>query len=75
MLFFSLMGAYYFSQKFDSFFIGFGIVAGFYLLLLVLIIWKGRKWIGRKVEEQIIVTIFEHEDQQWEHQHSNTSQS
>lgn len=75
MLFVSLMGAYYFSQKFDSHFIGFGIVAGFYLLLLVLVIWRGKQWIGRKVEEQIISTIFEQEDQQWEQQQSNTSQS
>lgn len=75
MLFVSLMGAYYFSQKFDSFFIGFGIVAGFYLLLLVLVIWRGKQWIGRKVEEQIISTLFEQEDQQWEQQQSNTSQS
>jgi uncharacterized membrane protein YqjE len=75
MLFFSLMAAYYFSQKFDSFFIGFGIVAGFYLLLLILLVWRGQKWIARKVEDQIISTIFEQEDEQWEQQHSNVSQS
>lgn len=75
LFFVSLMGGFYFSQLFESYFIGFAIVAGFYLLLLLLLVWKGKKWIGRKVEEQIISTVFENEDQKWEQQHSNTSQS
>ena len=70
-LFISLMAGYYFSQVFESFFIGFAIVAGVYLLLMLLLFWKGRRWIARQVEQQIISTIFHEEDEAWEAGHPN----
>jgi hypothetical protein len=70
-LFISLMAGYYFSQVFESFFIGFAIVAGVYLLLLILLFWKGKTWIASQVQQQIISTIFHEEDEAWEAEHPN----
>lgn len=43
MLCISLMAGYYFAQVFDSYFIGFALVAGFYLLLLIILLIAGKK--------------------------------
>jgi membrane protein implicated in regulation of membrane protease activity len=58
MLFLSIMAGYYFSQMFESLFVGFAIVSGFYLLLAVLVFTVGRKYIVPKIESGIIATIF-----------------
>lgn len=62
LLFISLMAGYYFSQLFESLFIGFALVAGFYLLLFVLVFTAGRKYILPKIESTIIATIFHEAD-------------
>jgi hypothetical protein len=58
MLFLSIMAGYYFSQLFDSLFVGFALVAGFYFLLAILAFTVGRKYIVPKIESSIIATIF-----------------
>jgi uncharacterized membrane protein YqjE len=44
MLCISLMAGYFFAQVFDSYFIGFALVAGFYLLLLIILLIVGKKF-------------------------------
>ncbi len=64
LLFVSIMGGYYFAQITGSLFIGFAILAGIYLLLLVLLLTVGRKWIFTKIESFIITTIFNDDNSQ-----------
>lgn len=62
MLFLSLMAGYFFSQLYESLFVGFAIVAGFYLLLAVFVFTVGRKYIVPKIESSIIATIFNEDE-------------
>lgn len=57
MLFTGLMAGYYFAQIFDSFFIGFALVAGFYFLLLIIFIVTGKK-LATFVANKFIATLF-----------------
>ena len=59
LLFISIMGGYYFATLTGSMFYGFGIVAAFYLLLLLVIIKYRVKLIENKVSNTIIKTFFE----------------
>lgn len=58
LLFFSLMAGYYFGQLFDSLFAGFALVAGVYLLLLVLLLTVWRRPLQHRIENTVIRTIF-----------------
>jgi hypothetical protein len=62
MFFLSIMAGYYFSQLYESLFAGFAIVAGFYLVLAILVFTVGRKYIVPKIESSIIATIFSDEE-------------
>lgn len=62
MMFVSIMAGYYFSQVFDSLFAGFAIVAGFYLVMAILVFTVGRKYIVPKIQSSIIATIFDDEE-------------
>ncbi|MFY9463849.1 MAG: phage holin family protein [Sediminibacterium sp.] len=53
LFFLSLMAGYYFAGLTGSLMIGFGIVAGFYLLVLV-IAWLFRHKLGRSVTDSVI---------------------
>ncbi len=57
LLFLSMMAGFYFASATGSFFTGFGMVAGFYLLLLFLLIWS-RKWIRKKIMDKMIAIFF-----------------
>lgn len=63
MLFLSMMAGYYFAHITGSLFIGFGIVAIIYALLLVIIILFGKRFIQRTVANNIIKIVFEKEEE------------
>ena len=54
ILFLSLMVAYYLSQIFDNYLIGFACVALFYVLLLLLTLWRGQGKIIAAVSNTVI---------------------
>jgi membrane protein YdbS with pleckstrin-like domain len=62
LLFVSLMAGYFFADITGSFYIGFGIVAAFYLLLLLLILKLRKRIIEKKVADEIVETIFDKTD-------------
>ena len=57
LLFLSIMAGYYFSAVTGSFFTGFGIVAAFYVLLLIILI-LCREWIQKKIMDKMIAIFF-----------------
>lgn len=62
----SLMAGYYFAQLLNSYFYGFAVVAGFYLLMLILVLalrGKLATFITNKVIEAIFNRTAEKEDQ------------
>ena len=61
LLFISLMLAYYFSQLFQSYFAGFGLMAGLYLMLFMIVLLARRQLIEKPIINSIIKTIFEGE--------------
>ena len=56
-LFLSMMAGFYFASLTGSFFTGFGIVAAFYLLTLILLI-VSRKWIQKKIMDKVITAFY-----------------
>jgi ABC-type glycerol-3-phosphate transport system permease component len=61
LLFLSLMAGYFFSRLTGSLFLGFGIVAGAYVIFFVWLIVVGMKRIESKVADLIIREIFAEE--------------
>ncbi len=61
LLFISLMLAYYFSQKFESYFVGFSIVAIMYFVLFIMVLLGRKQLIEKPIINGIIKTIFEGE--------------
>ena len=61
MLFISLMLAYYFSQLFQSYFAGFGLMAGLYFMLFMIVLLARKQLIEKPIINGIIKTIFEGE--------------
>jgi uncharacterized membrane protein YdjX (TVP38/TMEM64 family) len=59
LLFLSFMAGYYFAALTGSLYLGFGIVCGFYLLLLVFIILAGKKLLHKYITNTVIETIFD----------------
>jgi hypothetical protein len=59
LLFLSVMAAYMFGEMLHQIFWGFGIVAGIYILLLVLIIMFRKKFIQKQIIDIIIGIVFE----------------
>lgn len=62
LLFISLMAGYYFSQVFESFFVGFGLVAAFYVLLLIILLAFVKVPLQRSIENGVISTLFASDD-------------
>jgi len=60
ILFLSFMAGYYFASVTNSLYLGFGIVCGFYLLLLAFIILTGKKLLHTYITNAVIRTIFDH---------------
>lgn len=58
LLFISLMAGYYFSQVFESYFAGFGLVAAFYVLMLLVLLAFVKKPLQKSIENSIISTLF-----------------
>ena len=59
LLFLSFMAGYYFAAITDSLYLGFGIVCGFYVLLLLFIIFAGKKILHTFITNTVIETIFD----------------
>ncbi len=62
LLFTSIMGGYYFAHITGSLFVGFGIIAAFYFLLLVLVIWFRKPLLEKKIIDLVIKVFFEIEE-------------
>lgn len=61
----SFIAGYYLSQKTGSFIIGFGILAGIYFLLIILLIFVHKKYTGKIIADKVVQFSFENkEDQQ-----------
>ena len=61
MLFISLMLAYYFSQLFQSYFAGFGLMAALHFMLFMMVMLARKSLIEKPIINGIIKTIFEGE--------------
>jgi len=59
LLFLSFMAGYYFAAVTGSLYLGFGIVCGFYILLLVFIVLGGKKLLHTYITNTVIETIFD----------------
>jgi len=59
LLFLSFMAGYYFAAVTDSLYLGFGIVCGFYVLLLLFMIFAGKKILHTVITNTVIETIFD----------------
>ena len=62
LLFISIMAGYFFAELTGSLYIGFGIVAASYLLLLLLILKFRKRLIEKKLIDEIIETVFDKTD-------------
>jgi uncharacterized membrane protein YdjX (TVP38/TMEM64 family) len=62
LLFISIMAGYFFAQVTGSLYIGFGIVAAFYIILLLVVLKLRKQVIERRVTDEIIQTIFDKTD-------------
>jgi uncharacterized membrane protein YdjX (TVP38/TMEM64 family) len=71
LLFLSIMGGYFFASLTGSLYAGFGIIAGFYLFLFVMIIWFGKTWIEKTVADEIIKIVFEKEKEEFNEANNN----
>ena len=58
MFFLSVMAGYYFGELLGSLYAGFGIVAGIYLILLLILLVK-RSVVERKVADTVVRVIFD----------------
>ena len=59
ILFLSFMAGYYFAAVTGSEYLGFGIVCGFYILLLAFIMLAGKKLLHNFITNKVIETIFD----------------
>lgn len=59
LLFLSFMAGYYFAAITGSLYLGFGIVCGFYVLLLAFMILAGKKLLHNFITNTVIETIFD----------------
>jgi len=64
LLFISLVAAYFFAELTGSFYIGFGIVAAFYIILFVVVLMTRKGLVEKKITDEIIETIFDKTDEQ-----------
>lgn len=72
LLFISIMGGYYFAELTGSLFIGFGIVSGIYLFLLLLVLLVRKKYLDPFITDTVVRILMdktaEHEEQRNEGQ-------
>jgi hypothetical protein len=68
LLFLSIMGGYYFAYLTGSLYWGFGIIAGFYIILLILIILFRKKVLEKNIVNMVIEVLLEKTDNEDESQ-------
>jgi uncharacterized membrane protein YqjE len=59
LLFLSMMAGYYFSEKLHNQFYGFGIVAVFYILLLIIILYLRKRFLDKYISDAVIKIFFD----------------
>ena len=59
LLFISIMAGYYFASLTESMFAGFGIVAGFYIILLIILATAGKKYLTVFITNLVIKIFFD----------------
>ncbi len=62
LLFISIMAGYYFSELTHSQFYGFGIVAAFYIVLLVLVLYLRKRFLDKYISDLVVRIFFESSD-------------
>ncbi len=62
LLFLSIMAGYYFSELTHSQFYGFGIVAAFYMVLLVLVLYLRKRFLDKYISDLVVRIFFESSD-------------
>jgi ABC-type glycerol-3-phosphate transport system permease component len=72
LIFLSLMAGYYFASLTHSIYLGFGIVAAVYILLLVFLIFKGKKILEKYITNIVIETFF-HQTAEHDNNENGTS--
>jgi len=63
LLFVSIMAGYFFAEKTHSQFYGFGIVAAFYVLLLVAVIYMRKKFLDKYISDMVVRIFFDSNDE------------
>ncbi len=59
LLFLSIMAGYYFATLTGSMFAGFGIITGFYAVLLILVVMLGKKYLTAFITNLIVKIFFD----------------
>lgn len=59
ILFLSVMGALYFSKMFESYFLGFAMMTGIYIFLLLFYLVLNKYFISKKIMNSVITGFFE----------------
>lgn len=59
LIFLSMMGGYYFAAVTGNMYVGFGIITGFYVLLLIFLLLGGKKFLNNFITNTVINTIFD----------------
>jgi hypothetical protein len=62
LLFLSIMAGYFFAELTHSQFYGFGIVAAFYILLLVAVIYMRKKFLDKYISDTVVKIFFDSND-------------
>lgn len=62
LLFLSIMAGYFFAELTHSQFYGFGIVAAFYILLLVVVIYMRKKFLDKYISDTVVKIFFDSND-------------
>jgi len=62
LLFVSMMAGYYFSEVTHSQFYGFGIVALFYIILLISVIYMRKKFLDTYISDMVVKIFFDSND-------------
>lgn len=72
-LFLSIMAGYYFAEVTNSMFLGFGIVAAIYLIILVTLIALRKSVLERMITNTVINILFDDKDQEDENDTTHTT--
>ncbi|MEX6691161.1 phage holin family protein [Danxiaibacter flavus] len=62
LFFLSIMGGYYFADLTGNLFYGFGIIAGIYIIVLLVIFLSSKNWLRSLISNKVIKIIFDKTD-------------